>query len=159
MSETQVLAGSGPHLSAAFLCERILIERDGVPSFIHVAERFTIAVLPPLPPGIPPPPIPPPVISTNLVTSLKAGDLKIGKYELTIKRQNPDGLYEPDNIQQIFFNGSEESGIVQGIQMLIASPAEGLYWFDIYFGPALLTRVPMRVLHQLIPIQFQQVKG
>jgi hypothetical protein len=150
---------SGPHLSAAFLCEKILAERDNVPSFIRVIDRFTVHVLPKLPPGIPIPPLPPPVIQAVLVVAFKAGDLKAGKYNLTIKIQKPDGLYGPETSQTIFFNGSEDVGETKGIPIMMPSPEEGLYWFEIWFEAGLVTKVPMRIIHQTIAVQFQQAQG
>jgi hypothetical protein len=149
---------SGPHLTTALICEKILIERDGVPSFIRAAERFTIPVLPPLPPGIPAPQIQPPVLQTNLVVGLKAGDLKAGKYKLTIKMQQPDGSYATERSESVFFNGGEDQGAIAIVPLIMPMPPEGLYWFEVYFETALVTKVPMRILHQQIPVQFPQMR-
>jgi hypothetical protein len=150
---------SGPHLSAAFICEKILMERDGVPSFIRAAERFTIPVLPPIPPGVPVPQMQTPPLQTNLVVLLKAGDLKAGKYNLTIKLQQPDGNYAPDRTESIFFNGGEDQGALAVVQIMMAMPPEGLYWFEVYFEFQLLTKVPLRILHQQIQLQFHPAQG
>lgn len=150
---------SGPHLSAAFLCERVLMERDGVGTFVRVVDRFTIHTVPPLPPGVVSPPAMPQVVQANLVVSLKAGDLKAGKYQLLIRLQKPDGKYSNDNRQSVFFNGSEDSGAAVVMPIVLQAPEEGLFWFEVYFESALLTKIPMRILHQTLSVQFQQAQG
>jgi hypothetical protein len=147
---------SGPHLSAAFLCERILQERDGVPSFIRVVDRFLVPVIGKLPPGIQQ--MQPPVLQVILVISLKAGSLGAGKYNIRIKLNKPDGSEMQDNTHSVFFNGSDDNGVLLGSPTLIVAPDEGLYWFDVYFEDALMTRIPMRVIHQQValPPQFPQ---
>jgi len=156
--ENESSGGGGPHLSAAFLCERILQEKDGVPSFIRVVERFMVPVLPNLPPGMQV--MQPPALQFTLVVSLKAGSLPAGKYNLRIKLQKPDGSNVQDNLAQIFMNGSDDNGALVGMPMVLVKPDEGLYWFDVLFEEALLTRIPMRVLHQQVALPpFPQGKG
>jgi hypothetical protein len=141
---------SGPHLNAAFLCERILVERDNVPSFIRVAERFTVPIpVGPIPPGIQ---LPPPVLQTTLVIILKAGTLGAGKYNLRVKINKPDGAVAQDVSQSVFINGSDDNGIVHGVPVVLVSPEEGLYWIDVYFEVQLMTRTPLRVLHQQVSL-------
>jgi hypothetical protein len=148
---------SGPHLAAAFLCEKVLYERDGVPSFIRIVERFFMPVLPKLPPGMQ---IQPPVLQLTLVLSLKAGSMPGGKYNVTVKLQKPDGSQMQDNALSVFFNGSDDNGVLIGMPMAIVAPDEGLYWFDIYFEESLMTRIPMRVLHQQVALPpFQSGQG
>jgi hypothetical protein len=139
---------SGPHLFAAFLCEKILIERDNVPTFVRVAERFMVPVFVGQPPaGVQ---LPPQIVQTTLVVGLKSGDLGAGKHTVRVKMQKPDGSYLQENLAPVFFNGGDDNGALIGMPIAVMSPDEGLYWFEIYFEAALLTRVPMRVLHQEI---------
>jgi hypothetical protein len=141
---------SGPHLSAAFLCEKVLVERDNVPSFIRVAERFTVPVFV----GEPPPGVqlPPQIVQTTLVISLKSGDLGAGKHNVRVRMQKPDGSYLKENVASVFFNGGDDNGAIVGMPIAVMSPEEGLYWLEIYFESALITRVPMRVLHQQVDL-------
>jgi hypothetical protein len=148
---------SGPHLAAAFLCEKVLQEPDQVPSFIRVVERFMVPVFPNPPQGMQ---IQQPAIQITLVVSLKAGSIPGGKYIVQVKLQKPDGSNAPDNNIPVFFNGSDDNGVLIAMQMIIPSPDEGLYWFDVYFeGAGLLTRIPMRVLHQAVALPFQPAQG
>ncbi len=120
---------SGPHLNAAFLCERVLIERDGVPSFIRVAERFFVPVpTGNLPPGMQ---MQPPVLQTTLVVSLKAGTLGTGKYKVRVKLNKPDGTEGQDSAQSVFLNGSDDNGILQGFPIVLVScPGHNIIDFD-----------------------------
>lgn len=141
---------SGPHLSAAFLCEKVLTERDSVQSFVRVVDRFTVAKLPPgaqVPPGMPYP-----MIQTNLVVILKAGDLASSQYRINITLTKPDGSELPSQDTEAFFQGSGENGVSLVAPILIPNPDEGLHWFNIHFEDQLLTRVPMRVLYQRIQL-------
>lgn len=141
---------SGPHLAAAFLCERVLTERDNVQSFIRIVDRFAIAKLPPgaqLPPGIPLP-----MIQANLVVILKAGDLTASQYKLSVTLTKPDGSELPSQDTEAFFQGSEDNGVSLVVPILIPNPDEGLHWFNVQFEDQLLTRVPMRVLYQRIQL-------
>ena len=40
----------GPYLSAAFFCEKVLVEQDGVKSAIRIVDRVTRTVVHPNPP-------------------------------------------------------------------------------------------------------------
>jgi hypothetical protein len=129
-------------------------------SFIRVIDRFTVNLPPKLPPGVQLPAgvvTQPLMIQFFLVVALKAGTIGSGKYHLRIKLYKPDGSLQQDNASDVFFQGSEDNGATSINQMIVAAPIEGLYWFDIYFEEALLTRIPLRVLHQqMMQVQLPQ---
>jgi hypothetical protein len=142
---------SGPHLSAAFLCEKVLHERDGVPSFIRIVERFTVPTAPKLPPGVQLPAglqIGQPTIQIFLVIGIKAGSMGTGKYNMRAKIYKPDGTETQTNPFSVFLNGTDDNGALVVSPLVIVGPDEGLFWIDVYFEESLLTRIPMRVLHQ-----------
>ena len=145
MKDESFAISAGPHLSAAFLCEKVLTERDGVYSIIRMVDRFTLPVFKNVPPGVQ---IPPPVVQGTLVVAVKGGGLPAGKYTIKAVGQKPDGGFLPEGNAQVFFPGGEDNGIFIAFPIGLAMPDEGLYWFDIYFEGVQLTRVPMRVLHQ-----------
>ncbi len=73
-----------------------------------------------------------------------------------------DVLFEwqrQDTAHPIFMNGSDDNGFLFFTPMVLVAPEEGLYWFDVYFETALLTRIPLRVIHQQIALPFQPGKG
>src|SRR5579872_2312021 len=96
---------SGPHISVAFMCEKILVERDGVMSFIRVVDRFTVPIFEHLPPGVQ---LPKPVIQATLAVGMKAGSIGTGKFKITVKQQKPDGTPGTTQVQQVFFQGGED---------------------------------------------------
>ena len=139
---------SGPHIQAAFMCEKVLREHDNVPSFIRVIERFNVAIPPPpemLPPGIQ---FPPTIIQFFLVVMLKAGDLPERQVQHDVEAGRSKRRPLPEKKVGVFFSGSDENGVVMVSPVAIPNPDEGLYWFDVIFEEKVLTRVPMRILHQ-----------
>jgi hypothetical protein len=145
---------SGPYVTAAFLCEKLLIEAGSVPSFIRVVDRFTLPKFSEeLPPGFPVP-----TINATLVVLLRSADIGQGKHTVTIRLQKPDFTYLPEQKHPVFFQGGDDNGAMLHLPIGLAMPDEGLFWFDVVFDDvSLLTRIPMRVLHQ--PAMFQQVGG
>jgi hypothetical protein len=145
---------AGPYVAAAFVCERVLTERDGVPSFIRVAERFNIAQLPPhitLPEGMPQPQK---IVQFSLVIIIKSGDLGGGKFNLSLSMTKPNGETSPSQDVPVFFNGGDDNGAMFVSPMAIPNPEEGLHWFDVNFEGGRITRIPFRVMYQ--SIQFIQ---
>lgn len=143
---------SGPYVASAFLCEKVLTERDGVLSFIRVIDRFTVPVLSPgsqLPPGVMPPS---PSVQFTLVIQIKAGDLTTGSYTMRVVLNKPNGEEIQSQEFSIFFNGGDENGVAVISPMALSEPDEGLHWFDVYFEAACLTRIPLRVLRQNIQL-------
>jgi hypothetical protein len=141
---------SGPHISAALLCEKVLNERDNVPSFIRVAERFNANIVPPgvqLPPGLS---APLRLIQFMVVVILRAGDLPTGRYEMRIDLMKPNGERLNSQDFSVFFNGSDDNGVTVLSPMGIPDPEEGLHWFDVFFENERITRIPLRVVYQTI---------
>jgi len=144
---------SGPFVSAAFLCEKILVERDNTPSYIRAIDRFTITTFEQLPPGVQTPP--PATIQVTIAISLKAGDVGAGSHKLRIVQRKPDGSTGMDVTVPVFLSGSDDNGAILGLPIAIPNPEEGLHWFDVYFEETmLLTRIAMRILFQpVMPYQ------
>jgi hypothetical protein len=138
---------SGPHLVAAFLCERVLQERDGVFSFIRMIDRINVAG--PLPQMQPVP------FQATVVVLFKAGGLGTGKYMLTLQVHKPNGESLPQTEHPLLFDGGEDrgAGIVNPFAFMASE--EGLYWIDVSFESALITRIPLRFLYHRIGPMFQ----
>jgi hypothetical protein len=146
---------SGPYVAAAFLCEKVLLEQGMVPTFVRVVDRFTIPTFSqPLPPGVQ---MPQQNVQATLVVMVKAGDVGIGTHTLKIKFEKPDGSYGPEQSVPIFFQGGDENGAMFHLPIMLGAPQEGLYWFEVFFDEInLLSRIPMRILHQ--PAMLQQIQ-
>jgi hypothetical protein len=137
---------TGPHVSAALICEKVLMEAGNIPSFIRVVDRFTIPKFTGLPAGVQ---LPQQVVQFSFVVILKAGDLGSGSHKLKIRFQKPDGSYvSPDQELSIFFQGGDDNGVMHTLPVGLPAPEEGLHWFEVYFEDQLLTRTPLRILFQ-----------
>jgi hypothetical protein len=148
---------SGPHVSAAFLCEKVLTERDGVSTFVRVVERFTMQkVQIGVPPAdAPAQPFPPAVVQATLVVMLKSGDLGAGKFKVTIVFAKDGNEINRQDLD-VFFGGGDENGVAIVSPVILQEPEEGLHWFDVLFEDHPLTRIPMRIIY---PQQTQFMPG
>ena len=131
----------GPYVALACLCERVLVERDGVHSLIRIVDRLTFSggkgaaeQMPPV------------TINSHLILNLKAGSAR-GNHQMRMLLISPDGA----EIQQMHFNmlfEGDDRGAQAVIKLQIQVQEEGLYWFEIYFEGGLLTRIPLRLIWQ-----------
>ena len=129
------------------------MEQGNVPTFVRVVDRFTVPKFAvPIPPGVQ---LPQQVIQITLVVILKSGDLGAGSHKVSFRLQKPDLSYMPENSLPVFFQGGDDNGAMVAVPLMIAAPEEGLHWFDVLFEGSLLTRVPMRILHQPAILQMQ----
>ncbi|HZU17306.1 MAG TPA: hypothetical protein VFD01_12010 [Candidatus Dormibacteraeota bacterium] len=88
----QVRPSAGPYPSGAFLCERVLEERDGVLSAIRIVDR--ILVQGQAPPGAEAPPMPSIGIGLMALIMLKNGAAR-GSRRLRLVPRAPSGLDVP----------------------------------------------------------------
>lgn len=136
MSEQMNLGG--PYLTIAVLCEKVLQEKDGVPSIIRVVDRITISGHSPS--------MPPTQISPTLVVAMKAGMFR-GVADLEIQPFLPSGTRGPSLRVPLEFQGDDERGPFAVLQLGFLVTEPGLYWFEIKLSGMLMTRVPMRVVY------------
>lgn len=136
----------GPYLSAALLCEKLLIEKDGVTSAIRIIDRVTHTAV-----GVSPPEEMEPFnYVLTLVVTLKAGWAQ-GSYPMRIALVSPQGSSRDILKQTVFFEGGEDRGNSVVGQMAVRFDVEGIYWFEVLLGEQkserLLTRIPLRVIY------------
>jgi len=132
----------GPHLAAAFLCERLLEEKDGAKSAIRIHDRVIQTAKGT---GVPER-MPTVTASPTLYLSFKNGKQR-GKHEIKIRLERPNGVGAPDVKHTINLDGGDNAGRDMRIQLNLKLEEEGLYWFEIYFDEFLLTRVPLQVIY------------
>jgi hypothetical protein len=134
----------GPYLQAAFFCERLLQETDGVLSAIRMVDHVT-AQLTGQESAAPTPSVP---VNLTFLVSFKTGRAR-GNRNLTIVTAPPDGPspIEPsqDYTQTILFEGPDDRGDTIIMPIAMSAGQEGVYWFDVFLDERLLTRVPLRV--------------
>lgn len=134
--------GDGPHLQAAFACERLLSEQDGVVSAIRIIDRVTFLtdaegnlVRPQHP-------------VTFLIT-FKAGSAR-GSFTVEVRREKPSGEHATILTAPVFFEG-EDRGANLVINAVFEPDQQGLYWFDVLFEGDRVTRIPLRAIYQQLP--------
>lgn len=136
----------GPYLQAAFICERVLEEKDGVKSYIRVVDRLMIQAQGPAAPEE----MPPFETSITAVLIFKAGDAT-GSVPMKLTLTKPSGLTTPEPVWQgsVHFEGGVRG---QEIRLGIRTKFEesGPYWFNLYVGERLATRFPLEIIYTFV---------
>ena len=131
---------AGPYLAAAVICEKILIEQDGVTSAMRIVDIINLSSDQAPPPrgtiiGVP----------LALLIMLKSGDLR-GDKEILIRLANPSGIIEDIGNILVTFVGPSEGGVNSQIPILALKwDTEGVYWYEIVMDNTIMTRIPLRV--------------
>jgi|SRR3990172_5065939 len=133
----------GPYLSAALLCEKVLIEQDGVKSAIRIIDRVTRTAVGPSPPEE----MAPFEHEIALFVRLKSGWAR-GSYPLRIRFVKPDSeSLLPPFQSTIPLEGEEDRGADVVVNMKLRLDMPGIYWFHVELGDIRLTQVPLRVIY------------
>lgn len=143
MSQPEAVTSQGPYVTAAFLCEKVLYERDGVPSAIRIVSRITQAVVG----RAAPPTLQPFDVRLYLFLALKTGWAR-GRHPLRVFLDKPaPGSRVPVVEQTVTFEGEEDRGVDVVGQIVLTCDQEGIYWFSVMLDDRLLTRLPLRVVY------------
>ena len=132
----------GPYLLAAIICEKVLVEQDGVKSAIRIIDRVTRQAIGPNPPQE----MEPFDYETTLLLKFKSGRAR-GTYPLEIQLIKPSGESPTPARQTILFEGEEDRGIDIVTNMRIKFTLTGIYWINIILNDVQLTRIPFRVVY------------
>lgn len=133
----------GPYLTAAFFCERVIEDKEGVLTAVRIVDRIVQTAV-----GAgTPDEMPPAAVSLSLLVSLKSGRAK-GRHDMQIMVESPAGLRSPVAPANSIFLEGEDRGANLVLNLTFTAHQEGLYWFDVLLDGALLTRVPLRLLYQ-----------
>ncbi len=143
------LSPSGPYVSAALLCEKVLIEQDNTPTLVRVIDRLitntiTINIGNPQGPTPPQPEVEP--FNLTLFISFKSGDAR-GKSTVKIELEAPNGIKRPPQELPVLFEG-EDRGVNLILPFKMKPDMEGLYWFNISLDDEFITRIPLKFIHQ-----------
>lgn len=137
------VGSSGPFLTAALFCERVLEERDGVLTLVRIVDRFIQRAAGPSPP----PEMPSFPINVTVFISVKSGAAR-GRHTITVRPEDPSGLQLEAVQLPVLFEG-EDRGSNLVLNVGFQAEHEGLYWFDVLLDEkALLTRMPLRVVYE-----------
>jgi hypothetical protein len=132
---------NGPYLQAAFFCERLLEESDGVLSAIRIVDTIDIQD------GGLSEQTEPPLVNLILFIAFKGGGAS-GSYDLTVTMEGPSQnptTAEERYTQTLVFYGTEDRGVTVIMPVAMTVGEEGVYWFTIYLSGRLVTRLPLRV--------------
>ena len=132
----------GPFLTAAFLCEKLLEEKDGVKSAIRIIDRVTHTVVAPNPPKE----MEPFDYDLTLFINLKSGEQR-GPLPLRITLVKPSSESQAPLEQTVVFEGEEDRGVHVVGKMRIKFDMPGIYWFHIHLKDVCLTKIPLRVIY------------
>lgn len=139
---------SEPIFLGAFLCEKVLVEQDGVKSAIRIIDRVTRTAVGPNPPGE----MEPFDYEAALLIRLKSGWAR-GTYPVSIRVVKPSQEARAPIPQNVFFEGEEDRGHDIIVNVRLRVEMVGIYWFQVSLGDRLLTRVPLRIIYlpQVMP--------
>lgn len=135
-------ANSGPFVTLAVFCERLLREADDVVSLIRVVDKFTLA----LPEGDDERFG---VVEATLIVGMKAGGY-VGPAEIAADHVRPDGTRRAVGREHVEFAGPLD-GVQITADVRVGVRETGLYWFEVRFNDRLLTRTPMLVEVMRVP--------
>ncbi len=133
----------GPFLVAALICEKVLIERDGVKSAIRIIDRLIKTATGPDAPAQ----MTPIGYEGTLLITLKPGTVR-GEHTIRLTLLKPSGDKEPPFQRKVVFEGEDDLGMDILVNLRLKFESEGLYWIEIYFNDDLLTKVPLRVIYE-----------
>ena len=139
-----VAKNEGPYVQAAAFCEKVLEENDGALSLIRMVDTVTHttkrADAPEEMPNI--------QISTNAVISLKSGG-ESGDFTARMELISPSG----EKIETLS-NDFKLKGAGHGrnivVNLSFEAKEEGVYFFDVFVGENLVTRMPLRIRYEKV---------
>lgn len=136
---------TGPYLAAAFFCEKMLKEADGVSTFVRMVDILTVPKPDDLPVG---PDGQPPLAGTMItaVVSFKSGNAT-GEKPAKLVANFPSGRQMDIVAATPVFLGGEKGASLY-VHMPVPVTEEGLYWYDVILDGETVTRMPLRIIYR-----------
>jgi hypothetical protein len=133
----------GPYLTAAFFCDRVLQERDGVLTFVRVVDRWNIVG--------PSQNMNPTAVQTTLVIMFRSGIVR-GSARITVTPVTPAGERMEPFGAPVLFEGDDDRGVGSVFPLSFPVTEPGVYWFEVGLSvqggeSEIKTHVPMRVVY------------
>jgi hypothetical protein len=131
-----------PYLQVATICERHILEADGVLTLFRIIDRFNVSGSTEEMPVV--------TLPFTLVVSFRSGPVR-GKLNLRIQATTPSN--EPLDAMEfpLLFEGDDERSANFIGQIQFVAKEEGLFWFSIALEGEEYTKVPLRVTYQKQP--------
>ena len=141
---------TGPFLTAALICERVLQEKDGVLSVIRIIDQLTHTIVArSMPEELPKVPF-----DLVFLISFKSGRAR-GRQIVSLGIEDPSGTKKELFAHSIQLEG-EHRGANWVVQANVTFSMEGLYWFEVFLEGQLVTRMPLKLVYQLVSPGAQQ---
>jgi hypothetical protein len=142
---TLVAEPQGPFLAGAFVCEKVLEDKDKALSAIRIVDTFTYILGNDTPPDIPSEEKRLPVQITALLM-FKSGNAP-GEHSVRVVMVSPTGKINEEEAytNKITFTDDEASGANITLHTTIAVIKGGVFWFNVYVDDKLVTRIPCRI--------------
>ena len=132
----------GPYLSAALLCEKVLVEKDEVKSAIRIIDRVNRSAVGPNPPTE----MAPFEYELTLLLKFKSGRAR-GLHSVKIQPVKPSGELMQELINNVLFEGEEDRGVDIVGNVRFRFEETGIYWIHIYLNDTRVTQIPLRVTY------------
>jgi hypothetical protein len=126
-----------PLVQVACVCEKVLVEPDGVPTLVRIVDTYNLRISSekPVPEGA--------GVNLTAFVSVKSGEA-IGEFEIGIRLKDPEGKLRAPRMWPVVLNGGEQGANLK-IDFILLSPMNGLYWFDVLWREEVLTSIPFRI--------------
>lgn len=130
------LSLDGPYLNVAVICEKVLVEKDGVQTLVRIIDHLHIR-------GNSPEMLPTQLTFT-IAVSFRSGLLR-GVQKITIAPTSPSGAALPEMGVPVSFEGDDDRGVFVGMETRFVFPEPGLYWMEVKLAGTLVTKIPLRI--------------
>lgn len=149
----------GPYLAAAFFCDRVLQERDGVLTFVRAVDRWNVIGTSQT--------MNPTSVQTTLVLLFRSGIFR-GSARITVTPVTPAGERMQPIATPVLFEGDDDRGVGTVLPLSFPVKEPGVYWFEISLAiqgaePEVKTHVPMRIVYlqtgPVAPLLPPQIQG
>lgn len=134
-------SNTGPFVKAAAICEVVVEGKDGVLTLVRIVDRVTVNAAGPDPP-VEMPEVQRPLTFAIMLTSGMAR----GTEEVRLEEESPDASRTPVWSGSVLFEG-EDRGQNLIINTVATFSQQGLYWFDLFVGSQLMSRMPFRLIY------------
>jgi hypothetical protein len=135
----------GPYLCGAFICEKVLQEKDGVLSAIRIVDRiYHRAVGRDAPENMPPV-----TLDLKMLLIFKSGKAR-GRYDVEVRPILPSQRVLQAVSLPMHLEGDDDRGANLIVNLAFQATEEGLYWFEVLVNGESITRVPLRIVYQRV---------
>lgn len=133
----------GPYLTAAFFCERVIEDKEGILTAVRIVDRVVQTAI-----GVgTPEEMPATAVSLTLLVAFKSGQAR-GRHDVQVVVESPAGLRSQVAPAYSILLEGEDRGANLVLNLSFSAQQEGLYWFDVLLDGARFTRVPLRLVYQ-----------